>query len=145
MRCPRSRSAAALLLALALCTCTDAPTGPRQVLGRLALAPTYSREAREIARNLSAADLPLNKIFVEVRSADNEVRGTELVDFPLDQQEITLKVDVKLKTSAEQLAAKVELRSGEIPIFSSTTQLVVTPKQTGPAPTEPLTSPARRR
>lgn len=129
---------AAVLLALVLCTCTDAPTGPRRVVGRLALVPTYSREAREISRNLAAAGLAIDKVFVELRDEADAVRTSQLVDFPANQNEVKVSLEVKLKATAEQFAAKVELRSGETPIFSSTTAVVVKEAETSSPQTNPL-------
>ena len=136
MRRQHSRSAVALL-ALALCTC-DAPTGLHHGQGRLTLEPTYSREAHDIAQNLSAAGLTIDKIFVEVRGAGGDVRSSQVIDFPANQSQATVKVAVRLTAAREQLTATLELRSGATPIFSSATPVTVWQSQTTLAKTLPL-------
>lgn len=137
MRRPRTRSAAALL-ALALCTC-DSPTGLHHGQGQLALEPTYSREAHEIAQSLSAAGLVIDKIFIDVRGGAGDVRSSQVIDFPADQSQATVKIAVRLTAAREQLTATVELRSGATPIFSSATPVTVWQSQTTLAKTLPLT------
>ena len=138
MRRPRSRSAA-VLLALVLCTCTDAPTGLHNGQGRLSLEPTYDREAQEIARNLAAAGLAIDKVFVEVRGPAGDVRASQLVDFPADQTQATLILGVRLTSARERLTATLQLRSATTPIFASETAVTVWQSQTTTAQTDPLT------
>lgn len=138
MRRPRSRSAA-VLLALVLCTCTDAPTGLHNGQGRLSLEPTYAREAQEIARNLAAAGLAIDKVFVEVRGPAGDVRASQLVDFPADQTQATLILGVRLTSARERLTATLQLRSTTTPIFASETPVTVWQSQTTTAQTDPLT------
>jgi hypothetical protein len=138
MRRPRSRSAA-VLLAFVLCTCTDATTGLRNGQGRLSLEPTYAREAQEIAHNLAAAGLTIDKVFVEVRGPAGDVRASQLVDFPADQTKATLTVGVRLTSARERLTATLQLRSATTPIFASETPVTVWQSQTTTAQTDPLT------
>ena len=126
------------LLALALCTC-DAPTALHQGQGQLALEPTYSREAQEIAQSLSAAGLVIDKIFIEIRGSAGDVRSSQVIDFPADQSQATVKIAVRLTAAREQLTATLQLRSGSTPIFSSATPVTVWQSQTTLAKTSPLT------
>jgi hypothetical protein len=137
MRRPHSRSAA-VLLALVLCTCTDAPTGPRQRQGRIALDPVYSREAHDIAQSLSAVGLAIDKVFVEVRGAAGDVRASQVVDFPADQGQTALTFSVRLTSAREQVTATLQLRSGTTPIFASATPVTMWQSQTTVARTAPL-------
>ena len=118
-------------IALAVVTCSDALTGPRRYpAARIALAPSFSTDARRIMGRLSDFALDVNTVHLVIVRPPSEILKDTTVAFPAGVDTLSIELDVDLKAAEETLQAQVELRDNDILLFSGTQTVLAKRGQT---------------
>ena len=108
-------------LALAVVTCSDTLTGPRRFpAARVALAPSFSTDARRIMGRLSDFALDVNTVHLVLVRPPSEILKDTTVAFPAGVDTLAIELEVDLTAAEEELQAQVELRDNDILLFSGT-------------------------
>ena len=123
MRRPPSRLAAllaALVVASAGITCTDS-TGPKNGLRALVgFAPVLSTAATDVYRNLASFELAITNVRVRLERANGDIASDTVIAVVPGQDSVVLQVSVELEGTQEAFEARVELRDGDLVLFSGT-------------------------
>ena len=122
MRKPPSRRLAALaagaLALLAGVTCTDAGlTGPSPLRAAVSFAPSFSRAALEIYRNLAAFEFSPDNVHLRLVRANERVAVDTVAALTPGQDSLVLDLSVPLEKSPEVLVANIEIRDGTQVLF----------------------------
>jgi fibronectin-binding autotransporter adhesin len=112
---------AGILLVSSTVTCSESPAGPKSGLRALVgLSPTFSKAATDIYRNLVSFELAVNNIRVRFARVNGEIALDTTVAVVPGQDSIVLELAVTLESGQEVLEALIELRDGELVLFSAT-------------------------
>ncbi|MES2178081.1 MAG: Ig-like domain-containing protein [Gemmatimonadota bacterium] len=132
------RIAGLVALALIGITCTDAPTGlPKSLSPRyLTFSPSFSPEAAEIYRGLSAFGIEVSEVHVRLTAPDGTTRDTVIV-FPAGVNELTIEIPVPASSTGQAFTAVLELRDASHTVLFSGSQTVTATVAGAPAPTNP--------
>src|SRR5687767_4421312 len=118
---------AVTLLVFAGVTCTDSVTAPSEsgLVGRVGVAPALSAAAVEVHRDLVVFGLSLDNLRLKLTRTGGEIVTDTVVAIGDEQDEVQIELSIRLSATEELLQAFVELRDGEIVLFSGSREILV--------------------
>lgn len=134
-RAPIVRVAAGVLIAaVGGLTCTDL-SGPGTSLSHVGLAPRFTRAAEDALKNLANFHLDLNNLRVRLNRGDGSTAVDTVVSVNTGAESVSIELTVSVNGTEEQFNAVIELRAGDLVLFSGTQ--VVVAKTTGSSSSGP--------
>ncbi|MGH7636493.1 MAG: Ig-like domain-containing protein, partial [Gemmatimonadaceae bacterium] len=128
-------AAAGVLLSLAGgLTCTDL-SAPKGGLTRVGIAPAFTREAEGAYQRLAKLAVALDNIRLRLNRADGTSAVDTVVVIPAGAESVTIELDVRVNGAEERFNAVIDLRVGDLVLFSGTQ--VVIARTTGTSPSVP--------
>jgi hypothetical protein len=115
-------------------TCTDL-SGPRTAVTQVGLAPRFTRAAEDALRSLASFDLALDNVRVRLNRGDGTTAVDTVVAVNPGVESVSIELTVRVNGSEEQFNAIIELRAGDLVLFSGTQ--VVVAKTTGSSSSGP--------
>ncbi|HYC50739.1 MAG TPA: hypothetical protein VEB19_06510 [Gemmatimonadaceae bacterium] len=127
--------AAGALALVAGVTCTDGGlTGPSSLRAALSLAPSFSRAALDIYRNLASFEFSPDNLHLRLLRTNETVVIDTVVALTPGQDSVVLNLGVTLEKSPETFQAKIDIRDGTQVLFSGTQTIVAHAGTTAPTP-----------
>lgn len=117
-------------------TCADISVGPRTAMTQIGLAPQFTRAAEDAFRNLASFHLELDNIRVRLNRGDGSTAVDTVVAVDAGAESVTIELTVRMNGTEEQFNAVIDLRAGDLVLFSGTQ--VVVAKSGGSQPGPPV-------
>jgi hypothetical protein len=107
------RAAGLVAIAVGVVTCTDAPTGPASGRGampaRLGLAPGFSPSAARAYGALASMGIVVTQVHIALTAADGRLALDTTIQFPADQDLLTITLPVEITGAEQTFTAVIEL------------------------------------
>ncbi|MFL5606044.1 MAG: beta strand repeat-containing protein, partial [Gemmatimonadaceae bacterium] len=135
------RAAGLVAIAVGAVTCTDAPTAPsarRGAAAHLGVSPTFSPTAARAYGALASMGIVVTQVHIALTAADGRLALDTTIQFPADQDLLTISLPVEITGAEETFTALIELLDATGLKLFAQTQLVTARAAALPGETPPL-------
>jgi hypothetical protein len=137
------RAAGLVAIAVGVVTCTDAPTGPAARRGaampaRLGLAPSFSPTAARAYGALASMGIVVTQVHIALTAADGRLALDTTIQFPADQDLLTITLPVEITGAEQTFTAVIELLDANGLRLFAQTQTVTARAAALPGETPPV-------